>query len=436
VRLVLWVALGLIVSLSLRRRPTLTICLVLAVWTIVPGVVTGQLTGHTSGSLSLHVGSWLILTTFLTALFTDPGALGEALVRRFVAFIAVLLVIAAAVLETKTGTASHGVVLAVDEMAAPFLAFWVLAAALIRRPGDALVLRNTIVALATGEAVFAIVQYAANNVILYNTDYLTRYWYKPGWNRWMGTTDHPLVLSLLICGAIPLLVGLRRRWLQPVLLVVLLIAVVITQSRSGAIAAAIGAMYVVLASRTSTVRKVALISVMAVAGALIATSSLSSGIVDRINNDTGSALARGSAWSYFADNWTHYLWTGGGITSNYLVAAEGGLDTSFESAFLMYSIDLGLLLAVAYFAVQFALALRGPRTRAPGSRMAAVLLLLLCQTFNSLEVTSLAGPLIWIVLALASSAGPAPDAQTPPVPARAARPGYSPATRARTSAAV
>ncbi len=431
-RLVLWVGACLVVALLLRRRPTVTICIAFALWTIVPGVATGEFTGRVSGSLSLHVGSWLILTAFLAALITDPVPMAEALTRRFPSFLAVLVVLAAAVLETKAGSAGHGVVLALDELAVPFLGYWVLLPAIAARPSDVFLLRNTVVALAAAEAVFAIVQYLTKGPLLYGADYATRYWYKPGWTRWMGTTDHPLVLSMLIVAAIPLLTGLSRRWLQPPLLVVLLIAVVITQSRSGAVAAGLAAIFVVLASRTSGVRKIAVISVMAAAGILIATSSLSTGIVDRINNDTGSALARGSAWTYFADNWPGYLWSGGGITSNYQVAAEGGLDTSFESAFLMYAVDLGIVLAVTYFAAQLFMILRAAGPRLPGSRMAALLLLVLCQTFNSLEVTSLVGPLVWIAIALATQ----PDPSAEPGPATTVDTTYSSDTKVRTSAAV
>ncbi|MBO0879068.1 MAG: hypothetical protein J2P17_01520, partial [Mycobacterium sp.] len=277
--LVAWVALCLAVSASLRRRPAAAVVLGLAIWTIVPGVASTQLTGHVSNSLAVHAGTWLLLTTFLMYLVTDPRGLGEALACRFPTYLAILLVIVAAVLETKSGSARSGVTLAVDEMVAPFLAFWILAAVARTRPTEMLLVRNWLVGLGAGEAAFAIIQYLSKNVLLYGSFFAHRYWFKPGWERWMGTTDHPLVLSMLLCAAIPLVAGLRRTWIQPALLVTFLIAIVITQSRTGVIAGGIGAIYVVLASRTSTLRKIVTITGMSVAAVLIATSSLSTGIV-------------------------------------------------------------------------------------------------------------------------------------------------------------
>lgn len=407
--LVAWIGLCLIVALLLRNRPAVSIALAMALWTFIPGVVVGHITGHTSGSLSMHLASWLVLATFLAQVLTDPRALGEALVRRFFVYITILLVIAAAVLETKSGDAQHGVVFAADEMAIPFLAFWVLSAAINRDVSEAYLLRNVLIVLAVGESAFAIAQYATDSVIVYHSYYTEKYWFTAGWHRWMGTTDHPLVLSMLICAAIPFVAGLKRRWLQPVVLVVMLIALVITQSRAGVIAGAIATIYVVLASRTTALRKVVSVAVMGVAALVIATSSLSTGIVDRINNDSGSALARGSAWGYFADHWSHYLLTGGGISANYQVAINAGLDTSFESAFLMYSVDLGILLTVAYFLAQLVAVLRGSPARLPGSRLAAILVLALVQTFNSLEVETLVGLLVWLVITLATVPAHAPN---------------------------
>lgn len=400
--LVVWVALCLGISTALRKRPAISVALALAVWTIVPGVASRAITGQGSGALSVHAGTWLILTTFLLLLITDPRGLAESLARRFLTFIAILLVIFAAVLETKTGSAGSGVTLVVDEMAAPFLAFWILSAVSLTRPGEMILVRNWLVGLAAGEAAFAIVQYLSGSALLYGSFFAHRYWYKTGWDRWMGTTDHPLVLSMMMCAAIPLLIGLRRSWLQPTLLVLMVIAVVITQSRTGVLAGGIGAIYVMLGSRTSTLRKVVTVVGIAVAAVFIATSSLSTGIVDRLQNDQGSALARGSAWTYFIDNWSHYTFTGGGISYNYQVASSGGLNTSFESAFLMYAVDLGIIIAVVFFVAQLVLVFRGSPRRVAGARLSALTVLVVCQTFNSLEVQTVAGMVVFVSIALAA----------------------------------
>jgi O-Antigen ligase len=401
-RLVLWVVVCLVVALWLRARPMISMIIALAIWTLIPGVVTSQITGVPSGSLAFHAATWLILATFLANVITNPRGLGEVFARRFIIFLSVLIVICAGTLATKTGDAQHGVVPLVDEMLAPFLGFWVISTALRERPEQARWLRNAIIVMATVEAIWAFIQYLAGNVILYGGFYIQKYWFTPTWDRWMGTTDHPLVLSLLICGAIPLLTGLRRAWLQPVLLVVMLVAVVITQSRSGVVAAGLATVYVLLASRTSSSRKAVMSIVLVLGSVWLATSSLSTGVVDRVQNDTGSTLARGSAWQYYLDNWQHYLVAGGGLNASYNVAAQAGLDSSFESAFLMYSIDIGLVFSVLYFAVQLVLVLRTRRVSIHGAWLSALVVIGLCQTFNSLEVETLVGPFLWTFIALAA----------------------------------
>lgn len=404
--LVVWVAACILASAVFRRYPVELILASLAVWTLVPGVAGSVLVGHPNSSLAFHPATWLILTTLVTQLATDPRAIAGAIVRRFIFVVSSLLVIAAAVLETKAGQSQHGLVLAIDQMAASFFAFLVVMAGLYRDPSRGRILRNGVITLAAVEAGWAIVQYAAHSPILYKHDYEQRYWYTAGFKRWMGTTDHPLVLALLLCAAIPLLTGLHKAWVQQVLLILMLAGIVITESRAGVVAGGVGAVYVVLASRASMSRKVMGIVVLAGAALTIALSSLSNGVSDRIANDTGSAVARGTALDYFLQNWRHYFLSGGGVNSSYTVATNAGLKSSFESAFLIYSIDIGIVFAVLYFGGLLVVALRNTGRSYRGAWLSAVVVLVLCQTFSSLGVDTLVGPLLWLLVALAATTAP------------------------------
>jgi len=411
--LVIWLAVCLAASILWRNRPLELNLAALVIWTIIPGVASSLITGNQSSSLGMHPGTWLVLTTFFTQIVTRPIEMAATLVRRGLFFLAIGLVAAVAILETKTGTSGHGVVLLTDEMLAPVLSFWMISTALVSRPEDIRTLRNCVIVLATLEALWAIAQYFASEPILFASQYEHQYWYRPGFDRWMGTTDHPLVLAVLLASSVPLLTGLRRVWLQVLLSVVMIGGVVITQSRSGLVAAGIGAIFVVWMSRTSVARKLAGTVVLAGSALAIALSSLSSGISERVANDGGSALARGTAVDFFLAHWRDYLWTGGGINTSYAVSSEAGLKSSFESAFLMYSIDIGMLFATIYFVAQLALVIVNLRISVPGAALAALIVLVLCQTFSSIEVACMVGPLLWVLLALATypDVRPAPPSE-------------------------
>jgi hypothetical protein len=185
---------------------------------------------------------------------------------------------------------------------------------------------------------------------------------------------------------------------------------------------------VVVTAKVRPVAKVMAISVLGVAAYFLATSVLVQNVADRLQNDTGSSLARGAALDFFLAHVGQYFLTGGGIGSSYEIADLAGLTTSLESSILIYAVDVGVVFSLIYFGVQLVIALRsmGP-SGCPGLAFAALVAVIVPQTYNALGARTIAGVLVWLILAMAASmtsqravdkAGPA---NAPPVDLTASR---------------
>lgn len=429
--LILWLAVCAAVAVGLRKRLPLLLIGTLATWIAVPAVAAAVVTGKSSGSLGMHPATWLVLVIFAVQLLDNQRAVASAISRQVLVWLGLGTVATVAVLVTKTGATGSGVVLVLDQMIAPMLLALLIWTAWHTDARATATLRTGILALAGAEAVYTLMQAALGSVLLYEHFYASLYWFPYIYGRWMGTTDHPLVLSLFMCGAIPLVSGINRVRVQVPLLVLFVVTVALTQSRAGVVAAAVGVMYVVGASRLAAGKKIAVLVLLGGAGYAIATSSLVTGVTERVANDTGSTSARTTALGYFLDNWQHYL-VGQGAGASYRVADQAGLASSFESAFLMYSIDFGVGFALLYFGFQVYLVVAGARRPVLGARQAALVVLVLCQTFSALAADSLAGPLLWTLVALASLPGARTPLQTPPeatAPAEVSTPAEVPPPR-------
>jgi hypothetical protein len=186
-----------------------------------------------------------------------------------------------------------------------------------------------------------------------------------------------------------------------------------TQSRTGLVMFAIGAIYLVAVSEMRLSGKYLAFVALAGASYLTAGSIIAAGVQDRLVNDTGSTSARSAAWEFFYSHWTDYLLSGNGISSSYLVSRSAGLQTSLESSILMYSVGIGIAFALLYFGVQAIVVLRaGTAGSVKGGTLAGLVLLIFPQTYSALAAESLAGPLLWVALSVIASG---PLSRTPTV---------------------
>jgi len=400
-----WIGLCFLTAFLLRRRPLVLVVASVVIWAAIPSVAGELITRQPSGSMSFHPASWLILATAAVLVVLDTRGVIDEIGRRVFVYLALLLFLSVAFLATKTSASGSGLVLFIDVMLAPVLLFMITNVALARHPGGLLVLRNWVIGIAAVEGGFAFVQKLLGSVVLYRTFFQKQYWFDEiRFPRWMGTLDNPLTLSLLLCVAVPLVAGIRSVWLQVPLLAIMGLGAVATASRTGLGVVALGIVYVVVTAKVRPVAKVVAITVLGVAAYFLATSVLVQGVADRLQNDTGSSLARGAALDFFMSHVDRFFLTGGGIGSSYEIADLAGLSTSLESSILIYAVDVGVLFSLIYFGVQLVIALRsiGPSV-CPGLTWAALVAVIVPQTYNALGARTIAGILVWLILAMAAS---------------------------------
>jgi hypothetical protein len=222
----------------------------------------------------------------------------------------------------------------------------------------------------------------------------------------MGTLDQPLALSLVASVAAPLVAGLKNLALKILLLVLMIIGVLISQSRVGLAAVGISVLVVLLFSRHRFWLKATMLVTLAGAVVALVSSPLIAGVAARLADDTGSAEARALALEYFLTQWSNYAVAGYGIGSSYRVAVMAGLETSFENPILMYSIDFGIFFAALYFGTMLFLVVRNAgRHSYRGITFAGFLAVIVPQTYSSLATRSAAGIVVWTVLAMVVIAG-------------------------------
>ncbi|NOJ60748.1 hypothetical protein [Arthrobacter sp. 260] len=404
-QLAAWVILCGGFALSFRSRPAVSLVAILTLWFLVPTVGSPLITGQPTGPLSMHAATWLIVATFVVQLERDPAALFDTVARHIYAFLALGVVIAAAVLTTLTRIGGGGTVLLVDQIIAPVMFFLLVLATAHRTPALVSWLRIALLSLAAIVSAVAVAQWFSESVLFYEDGFLTQYWFNPDNRRWMGVLDQPLTLSMAMCVLAPLVAG-ARAVIQVPLLALMSTAVMVSQSRVGLVIFILVLAYLVLFSRTGPFAKVGMVLALSAAGAALLATPVAEGLLGRIEDDTGSFAARSEATASFFASWTDYLMVGSGIGSSYGVAEESGLSTSLESSILMYSVDLGIVFAVLYFGVLLAFVLKyANRTGVRGLGLAALLAVLIPQTFSALGTRSAAGILMWAVIAMLVAAG-------------------------------
>lgn len=416
-QLAAWIGLCLVVSFALRHRTVVTIVLILGLRVLVPSIASSVVVGHAPSSLAFHPAVWLIGSALVMSALTNGAALARTVARHVFLSLALLLVVSVAALTTKTSVSGHGIVLLVDQVAAPAALFFLIVTTCRTEPRAFRTIRNALLGLAAASAVLAIAQWLTNSVIFYGAYYVNYYWFLyRGFDRWMATLDHPLTLSFFLCLAAPLTVGLTRTWLRVGLLALSITAVVITQSRTGVIVMGLTVVYVIFRSRASSLVKAATYSVLGISTLVLAASPVAAGILSRFQNDTGSSQARAAAYQFFFDHWTQFFFTGDGVTSSYRIAQAAGLGTSLESSFLMYSVDIGIVFAMLYFGSQLLIVVRGPgRSLLPGLTGASVVALVLPHTYSALAAASAVGMLLWTVLGMVVASFDVSHGTEPPV---------------------
>lgn len=401
VQLGAWIAICTVASVGLRRKPFVLVVVVLVLMFLVPTVGSSLITGQVNGPLSLHAATWLIFLTAGVQVLVNSEAFYKVLVREFFLFLVLSVVVVAGVLATQARGSGGGLVVLIDQVVAPVVLFAIIVSI---GPGDlALVnrLRIVLLTLAALVSVVAVIQWSTHSVLFYEKGFETQYWFTTEQSRWMGTMDQPLALSFALCTVGALLAGTRRLAIQLPLLALFAMGVLTTQSRVGILTFLAVVLFVVMRSKAKFLAKAIMLSLLLVTGYLFYSSPLAAGVLGRFTDDTGSGQAREAAGRFFLETWPQFILTGGGMTSSYRVGQTGGLGTSLESSILMYSIDVGVIFALMYFGSMVIIVLRGLTARVGGGvAIAGILAVVIPQTYSSLATRSVAGIIVWTILAM------------------------------------
>ncbi len=399
--LAVWLVVCLLLAWVLRRKPLWLVSLVFVLWTALPAVAGYRLNGlGVRSPLGFHPATWLALATVLVQLLWNPRPLLRSVSRHpYIGLVAAVFVFGAAITSVFSDTG--GTRLLADQIVAPLL-LALLIVAHADRAGQ-LLLRNVVLAGAAAQALLSLVQTALGSVIFFADDYATNSWFNTVWfDRWMGTTDSPLILSLLLCTAAALTLGLRSNLLRFSLLVLFSASTLVTQSRLGGIVMLAVLLLAIFRTRTSVWARLLTAGGLVMAAIWLESSGLAGGLLSRLQNDTGSSQARELAARFFLGEWVDVFLSGHGLTASYQIARDAGLQTSIESSVLMYSIDVGLILALLYFGAQALIVLNyGLRGWLPGVFIAGVIVFTLQNGSSALAFANLTGTLTWLVLGLA-----------------------------------
>lgn len=402
-QLAAWVAVCLAAAILLSHRPLVLALGAITLWCAVPGIAGHQITGVESGLMAFQPAAVLVVIAFLMQAIIAPNLLGAALLHRPEWTVLLGAVSAIALMTGKiNGLGFESATTAVNQLVAPVFLFFLIGSVLLERPQRVQVIRSWVLGIAGVESLLALVQWASRSALFFRSDFDQTVFMRTSPGRWMGTFDHPLVLSLYLVVAIFLLAGVRRAWLATSLMLLFAAGIVVSQSRVGIAFGVVGIVYFVTKARVAVERRLAVLATTALAVAAALQLGAGAAVLARVADDTGSSSARGLALEYFLDHLGDYLWFGRGLNGSFAVSDGAGLKTSFESAVLMYTIDLGLVVALMYFGVMiWTVARCTGRSALPGISGAAAAAVLVPQTFSALSGVTAAPMTVWTTCALA-----------------------------------
>lgn len=401
-QLAAFLALCVLVSAWLRRRPDVASLLGLSIWVLLPAYAGELLTGvpySAKSPANLHPAAWFVLI-YIMALCIGGGrrfyqTIGELpgffLLLPSIVFCSIfssLLNVEASSPRTLLGILVAG-------------CCWIIVSGVAAAscPSYARQLAQVIVVLATANAIVSFVQATASNAWPFQK-FNTMYSPDPTsiLTRTQGTVEHPLILSLLIVIAIPLCEGVRFPPLRYGLLVALFVALLQSGSRAGLIFGAAGAIYVLARSvwrRPVEILWVGVASALAVSALLGTQGAI---VLLRIAEDARSSEVRLVAYDYFVQHWHSFILLGNGYGSSFDLKSHGFIQSSLENGYLMLAYDCGFISTVCLLLFIVFVADRGLRAGCWTPALSALLGSAICATFSSIETVSAAPVLFFASL--------------------------------------
>lgn len=394
-----WLLFCVGVCVVLRNRPDSVIAVIIALRILLPNVASALIMGRLD---VVHPSSVLLAVFAFGALITRPRRAVDEVVRSPLIYLGLTYCALHAMLLTLLINGLGTTLALYNTLLAGLLLFFLLRVTTAAEPNSALRVGRWVLALASFESVFAMLQWYSGKVLLFERYRLAAYWFDPRqFDRPMGSLDSPLDLALLLASSSVLTLSIKRRYLRYGALVLFGVGLVITQSRLGVTIYVVGCVYVFLQDKGSATQKV-LGSVGVLAG-YVATliSPVVAGLEDRLADDSGSAAARSRAYAYFSDHISDSLWPGNGAGASFDLRSRGILSTSLENSYTMISYDFGLTTGIIMLGCQLALLARtGRRGVVPGAIGAAASALVSVTGYSGMATQSAATAVVWSMLGL------------------------------------
>jgi len=318
----------------------------LALFFIVPSVASAWVSNARNDEPYLNLPSvfaFVISITFLTRPLSTSKLNGKPLNSW-----TLLFGIALAVFVTYSGTSRSGLLSLFNCFIAPLAL--VLSFSVLLKDNERLraKLTSLLITLAVSESILASVQFYVRSNLLF-TDLFRYYqpWFDPSnYSRSQGTFDHPLILATFLLFGICLTIAHVSHWTKWPICLVLILGLILTQSRSG-LGIAIAAVLVSFIFSKKMRLSLSFGASIILAGVLWSWSFVQEGVfslVNRSNNDYGSTQARFDSLGYFYQHMPDFLFGAHGFSSSFALREVSFLNASLENGLLMLLYDLGIVI--------------------------------------------------------------------------------------------
>lgn len=403
-----WIALCLLVSFPLARRPSVLVITILAVWIAIPSVGGVDVLGS-----PVHPAAWLTFAATLVVIARDGKLVLEVIARNPLIFTILAVVNVFSILLTQFGPGAGATFSYLVTYGAGSLLFLLVRVGWIMNPQSSRNIALGVVWLSVISSGLALIQFWTGDVIFWGVSRLQFYWFNPERFRPVGTLDSPLDLALLLVIALPLCAQIHRAFWRFAAAAAIIGGILATQSRSAVIFALLGAAYLVLKSDMRTGARIMSITTTIAAGIfiLLVPNPLTVAVQNRFEASAESSQARSKALDIFVQALSQ---AGGGFGSSSWFRDMGLTATSLENGYLMFAFDFGVPLTLLLVLFLGGCAVAGwKRGNSAGTVTSAIFAAVFVAGYSGIGTRSAAAVLLFTAVALATS--PKRGEEAPPV---------------------
>lgn len=392
VQLLVWGLVCVAIALSCQKRPVLVLGIILSLRLMVPSTAGWLLIGNWQGSAAMHPATLLLIVWSAFALLSNPLAVIREWRKHWVVHALLSLAVVVAIVMAVLLSGPTSLFGLTNSLLAGILFFFCLRVTESSGTGAVAKIVRLLIILMTIQSVLVVIQWIVGT----NVPWQSIAQLSPG-TRPLGTFDSPLDLGLAAALTLPLLASVRRLLSRYVLLIVMLAAVVLSESRTPTIMAAIGAAYLIFSAFRTLRSFVAMGVVVSIGAVIFVNLPILNGLVERFTGDDGnSSAARSVATDFILTNLDSVLVFGNGWGSSYALKGTF-LETSLENGYAILAFDLGGIAVILLLLGQILIALS--RRGLPGAWLAAIFGIAGGFTYSGITTMSAISIVIWTVLA-------------------------------------